>query len=122
MGGEAAACSSGLLDMIFWARDMLAVGFKEVTEGEGLCCGIAKASSASFSVTRCPRSRCEGFVGEVASKSNFPPWCSSENWSRLGKRLDISSTEAATGFPSRAANGSAVVPRIGDGLGLGVCF
>jgi len=51
----------------------------------------------------------------------LPPSCKRENWSRLGKRLEISSTGPGGDFESRAANGSLAIPLIGEGLGLGVC-
>ena len=120
-GGDATDCNSGLLEMIFWARDTELLNGFTVDEALGVtfCAGIAKASSANFSVTRWLISRAGvGLVGELASKSNFPPSCSIENWSRLGKRLDMSSTGPGGDLESNAANGSLATPRMGEGLGL----
>lgn len=80
--GEATDCNSGLLEMIFRARDTPLLGGFVVVVATGalFCTGIAKASSASFSVTRWLISRVwVGLVGELASKSNLPPSCSNEN-------------------------------------------
>jgi hypothetical protein len=68
--------------MIFWARDTVLLGGFIVDEAAGVlaCAGIANASSANFSVTRWLISReWVGLVGELASKSNFPPSWSNEN-------------------------------------------
>lgn len=51
-GMEVTDCNSGLLDIIFWARETPEAAGVAV-EGTGvLDGGMAKASSASFSVTR----------------------------------------------------------------------
>jgi len=67
-----------LLDIIFWALETTVAGglAEEVPIGvlKAGDAGVTNASSASFSVTLWPRSRgCAGFVGELLSKSNFPP-------------------------------------------------
>ena len=86
----------------------------------GLVCGTEKASSASFSATRCPKSFA-GCGGDWAlSKSNLDPLsCRRENWSRVGKRDESSSAgPLLMALESRAAKGSPLVTRIGDGLGF----
>jgi len=78
LGSEATAFNSGLLEIICWALETtLPGGLAEdvpigvLSAGEA---GEANASSASFSVTLWPRSRGGvGLVGELLSKSNFPP-------------------------------------------------
>jgi len=89
--GPLTDCNAEVFAMVVCALDTVDDGFIAV-------CGAgfeetAKASSASLSVTRCSRPR-EGEGGRAgfASKSNWPPSCKSENWSKLGKRFEISST------------------------------
>ena len=86
--------------------------------------GSAKASSARACVTFLLIASCFG-PGAVAGpwpNSNFwPRSCSNENSSRDGNRAANSSAAALrtwTFCESRAANGSEVVPLIGEGLGL----
>lgn len=86
-------------------------------------CGLLKASSARASVTILPKLSW-GFWGEVGlSKSNLAPWsCKIENWSREGNRAEASSESSLLPvLASRAAKGSPLVTRIGDGLGLPAC-
>lgn len=92
--------------------------------------GEAKASSASASVTRWLISL--GFEAadgcDFGSNANlFPDSCRIENWSRGGKRVEISSSSLLSGRrfdgASKAAKGSLLMTRIGDGLGRAAgCF
>ena len=79
----------------------------------------AKALSASFSVTLWLKSfGFEEVVGEELSNSNLEPFsCRRENWSRLGN-FEESSSVGGADFASKAANGSPLVTRIGDGAGF----
>ena len=79
----------------------------------------ANALSASFSVTLWFKSfGFEAVVGEVLSNSNLEPFsCRRENWSKLGN-FEESSSPGGADFASKAANGSLLVTRIGDGVGL----
>jgi hypothetical protein len=81
--------------------------------------GAANASSASLCVTLSFRSLGFDVVGEVLSNSNLDPFsCRRENWSKLGNFEDSSSV-GGDDFASKAANGSPLATRIGDGVGFG---
>jgi len=85
-----------------------------------LVTGNANASSARASVTRW-LSCGSGVVGAWPNSNFLPRSCNNENSSNEGKRAANSSAAALlsrTLWESRAANGSEVVPLMGEGLGL----
>lgn len=54
----------------------------------------------------------------MLSNSNLEPFsCRRENWSKLGN-FEESSSVGGADFASKAANGSLLVTRIGDGFGF----